>query len=111
MAVFTPKRLSGPTLLSSSVGPAYTVPAGTTGVVKQIILNNTGSLNSTVTIHVVPNGGSPTTSNQVVSQLSIAGYSQIIWSADIPLQPGESVQLLASLNSVVTATISGIEIA
>lgn len=110
MAVFTPKRLSGPALLTTSVTPAYTVPAGRTAVSKQIIFNNTGGAGTTVTVNIVPNAGSPATSNQVVSQLNIAGYSQIIWSADIPLEAGASVQLSAALSNVVTATVSGIEI-
>lgn len=110
MAVFTPKRLSGPALLTTSVTPAYTVSAGMTGVVKQIIFNNTGASSNTVTVNVVPNGGTPGTSNQVVSQLNIAGYSQIIWSADIPLVAGDSIQLSAGITNTVTATVSGIEI-
>ena len=110
MAVFTPKRFSGPALLTTSVTAAYTVPAGRTAVSKQIVFNNTGAASTTVTVNVVPNGGTVATSNQVVSQLNIAGYSQIIWGADIPLDAGDSVQLSAALSNVVTATVSGIEI-
>lgn len=110
MAVFTPKRLSGPAFLTTSVTPVYTVPAGRTAVSKQIVFNNTGAASNTVTVNVVPNGGSPATSNQVVSLLNIAGYSQIIWTADIPLEAGASVQLSSGISNTVTATVSGIEI-
>ena len=111
MAVFTPKRLAGPAFLTTSAAAVYTVPAGKTGVVKQIILNNTSSSATTVAAHVVPNAGTASTGNQVITGLSIAGNSQIIWAADIPLAVGESVQLLATNASTVTATLTGIEIA
>ena len=110
MAVFTAKRLAGPVFLSTSSASLYVVPAGRTGVVKQIILNNTGATALTVTANLVPNGASVTPSNQIISQLSIAGFSQIIWAADLPLSPGDSVHLVASGATGVTATISGIEI-
>ena len=110
MAVFTARRLAGPVFLSTSAASLYTVAAGRTGVVKQIILNNTGSAALTVTANLVPNGASVATSNQIISQLSIAGFSQIIWSADLPLSPGDSVHLVANGANAVTATISGIEI-
>ncbi len=110
MAIFTPKRLAGTAFLTTSAAAVYTVPSGTTGVVKQIIFNNTGSAATTVTAHLVPNAGSALQSNQIISALSIAGNSQLIWAADIPLSPGESVQLLAANASTVTATVTGIEI-
>jgi hypothetical protein len=45
-----------------------------------------------------------------VSLLSIAGYSQIIWTADLPLAAGDSIQLSSGISGNVTATVSGIEI-
>lgn len=110
MAVFTPKRLSGPALLTSSTVPVYTVPVGKTAVIKQIILNNTSGAAASVTAHVVPNGGSVTTSNQIISSLSISSASQIIWSADIPLAAGDAIVLAAGTDNVITAITSGIEI-
>jgi hypothetical protein len=110
VAIFTPKRLSGPALLTTSTASAYVVPAGRTGVVKQIILNNTSTTANTVTVHLVPNGGTAATANEIVSDLNIAGYSQIIWAADLPLSAGDSIQLSSSLSNTITATISGIEI-
>lgn len=110
MAVFTPRRLAGTAFLTTSAAAVYTTPAGRTGVVKQIIFNNTGSTATLISAHVVPNAGSASTGNQIITSLSIAGNSQIIWAADIPLAPGESLQLLAANASTVTATVTGIEI-
>jgi hypothetical protein len=111
MATYTPVRLYSTNFLSSSATALYTVPSGKTAVCKQIVLNNTSASATTVTVHVVPSGGAAATSNQVVSQLSIGPYSDIIWSADIPLAVGDAIYALASASNVITATVSGIEIA
>lgn len=110
MAVFTAKRLAGPAFLGTSASPVYTVAVGKTAVVKQIVLNNTGATAVAVTVHLVPNGGSATTSNQIITSLSVAGNSQVIWSADLPLDAGDSLQPFAGASNAVTSTISGIEI-
>jgi hypothetical protein len=110
VAVFTAKRLAGPAFLGTSATAVYTVPAGRTAVLKQIVLNNTGTATIAVTVHLVPNGGSTATSNQIITSLSIAGNSQVIWSADLPLVAGDSIQPFAATGSAITSTISGIEI-
>lgn len=110
MAVFTAKRLAGTAFLGNTASAVYTVPAGRTGVVKQIIFNNTSANAVSVSAHVVPNAGSASTGNQIITTLSIAPASQIIWAADIPMAAGESLQLLAATASVVTQTVTGIEI-
>lgn len=110
MAIFTAKRLSGPAFLTTSAVAVYTAPAGKTGVVKQIILNNTSAAAATVTAHVVPNAGTASASNQIITSLSISANSQIIWAADIPLAAGDSIQLLSNAGSAITGTVTGIEI-
>lgn len=110
MAVFTPRRFSGPAFASTSATSVYTVPAGRTAAFKQVVFNNTGAASATVTMHLVPNGASATTSNQVISALTIAGNSQIIWSADLPMVAGDGISVLASIANAITVTTSGIEI-
>lgn len=110
MAVFSAKRLAGTAFLTTSAAAVYTTPAGRTGVIKQIILNNTSAGVATVSAHVVPSAGTASASNQIITNLSIAAGSQIIWAADIPLAAGESLQLLSSAATAVTSTVTGIEI-
>ena len=110
MAVFTPTRFSGPALLTTSVATQFTVGSGKKNVLKQIILNNTSVSPVSVTVHVVPSAGTAGASNAIVSSLVIGPTSQIIWSADIPMNAGETLQAVASTASVMTMTTTGIEI-
>lgn len=110
MAVFTPKRLSGPSYLTTSAVSRYTTPAGRTAVIKQVILNNNSGANSTVTLHVLTPSATAAASN-AIANLTIAPNSQVIFSADIPLDATESLAALASTSSAVTITVTGIEIA
>lgn len=110
MAVFTAKRLHGPSFVPNTITSVYAAPAGKTAVLKQIVFNNTSASNVSLTANLVPNSGSASTSNQIITSLTISGYSQIIWTADIPLSAGDAIHLTASASNAVTATASGIEI-
>ena len=110
MAVFSPRRLAGTAFLTTSATAVYTVPTGRTGVIKQIIFNNTSVNTVSVSAHVVPSAGSASASIQIITTLAISPASQVIWAADIPLAAGESLQLLAATASAVTSTVTGIEI-
>lgn len=110
MSVFTPARFSGPSYLTTSVATQFTVPASTQRVLKQILFNNTSASAATVTVHVVSSGGSAASANAVISTLQVSPNSNLIWSADIPMATGETLQAVASANSAITMTTSGIEI-
>lgn len=111
MATYTPKRLTGPAQAAASATDVYTVGAGKTAVVKQIVLNNTSASAVAVTANILPVSASASASNAIISGLTIAPNSQIIWSADIPLTAGEKVSLSAGTANVITYVVSGIEIA
>ena len=110
MAVFTATRFSGPAFLGTSVATVLTVPSGRTNVLKQLVFNNTTASAVTVTVHVVPNGGSVLASNAIITTLSIGPSSQIIWSADIPMSAGETLRAAASASNAVTLTATGIDV-
>ena len=111
MATFTPTRLAGlGTQLSTSATAVYTVPANTTTVIKQIVFNNTSASAVAVTAYVLPVGASAAATNAIISGLTIAPNSQVIWSADIPVATGEKLSLLAATGGAVSYVVSGIEI-
>lgn len=111
MATFTAIRVLGPSqLTTAATGTSYTVGSGKTVVVKQIIFNNTSSSAVTLQGYVLAVGGSASIATAIITDLSIGPKSQVIWSADIPLTAGEKLQLSAGTGSVVTATVTGIEI-
>lgn len=110
MATYLAKRFSGPQYLSTTVANQYQVASGKTAVVKEFIFNNTSGSAATVSVHVVPNGGVVAASNQIITTLQISGASQIVWSADIPLEAGEAIAALSGTASAITMTVSGIEV-
>ena len=112
MATFTAVRPLGPIQLTTTpADSSYTVGSGKSFVSKQIIFNNTSTSSVTVQAYVVPVSGSAIASTAIITDLSLGPKSQVIWSADIPMAAGEKLQLSAGTGSVVTATVSGIEIA
>lgn len=110
MAIFTAKRLSGPTVLTTSAVSQFSVAAGKSVVCKQFVISNTSASTASVTFHLVTSGGSPASGNAFVYQLSVAPNSSLIYAADIPLSANESIHALASAASAINLTITGIEI-
>lgn len=108
MATYTPKRLVGPLALTTSLVDTYS-PTGT-AVIKQIIFNNTSNASVTVFAHI-GTGTAPTgIVGAIITQLTVGPYSQVIWSADIPLLSSDHLWIKAGTGSVVNVTVSGIEI-
>lgn len=110
MAVFNPVRFSGPSFLTTSASTQFTVGTGKVNVLKQIVLNNTSATAASVTVYLVASGGTASSANAIVTNLVISANSQIIWSADLPMTAGETLQALASTGTVITATTTGIEV-
>ena len=110
MAVFNPVRFSGPSFLTGSAAILFTVGVGKVNALKQIVFNNTSANTASVTVHLVPPAGTATTSNMIITALSVSPNSQLIWTADIPMTAGETLQALANTSGVITATTSGIEV-
>ncbi len=112
MATYTPTRLVGlGAQLGTSATAVYTTPSNTATVIKQIVFNNTSSSAVAVTAYILPVGASASATNAIISGLSIAPNSQIIWSADIPIATGEKLSLLAATGGAISYLVSGIEIA
>ncbi|CAB4128639.1 hypothetical protein UFOVP225_50 [uncultured Caudovirales phage] len=110
MATYTPVRLAGPAQLSTSATAIYTAPASTTTVIKQIIINNTSASAVAVSAYVLPVSATASAANAIISSLTVAPNSQLIWAADIPITAGEKLSMLAATGSVMTYVVSGIEI-
>ena len=115
MTTYTPLRLAGPAQLTTSATAVYTVgttgsPSATAAVVKQIVFNNTTSSSVNVSAHLLPVSASAGAANQIITNLTVAPNSQIIWSADLALVTGEKLSLLAATGTAVTYVVNGIEI-
>lgn len=90
----------------------YTAPSSTKAMIDKFTATNTDSGAQTLSVHLVPNGGSAGASNIVTSLLSIAAGA----SVDVPelknhiLETGGFVSVVASVASKVVIRASGREI-
>ncbi|MCY9591440.1 hypothetical protein [Paenibacillus chitinolyticus] len=104
----TPKRLyvNQPGM---TVSTAYTVPALTTTIVKNIhIANNTAAV-STVTIHLVPNGQTATNANKIIACYPVKPNDSISVDLSSVLHSGDTIQVSQGTANAISVYISGVE--
>lgn len=109
MATISPSYLGGGTLTNAAA--AYVTASGTsTLIIKKAVFTNTDTVARTITVHRVPSGGSATTANMVLKEVSLsAGQTYDATSlGNMVLTSGATLQALASTGSVVNLFVSGL---
>lgn len=86
----------------------YTTPASRQDVIKDMEFANTSAAAITLTVNVVPTGGSASTANQILSAVSIPGNQTLHWTGTIVMNAGDFVSTATSATGI-TATVSGLE--
>ena len=106
-----PVRMVAGSQLTVAAITYYTAPASTTTTIAACTLTNTTAGAVTATIHLVPNGGTATVSNMILSARALAaGESFNVGSAiGQSLAPGGTLQALASAATSITLVASGYE--
>jgi len=78
-----------------------------TSAITTLYLMNDHSGSVTVQLHIVPNGGSASSSNKIIKDLTLAAAdTYVIDSERLVLDNGDSIRASASSDAVVHATIS-----
>lgn len=103
--------MTATTQLTASAVVMYTQPVNSVGQVLRAVVYNTDTVPRQVTVYRVPNGGSPGTTNIVLSSLAgkvPAGGDMVInVLAGMTLNAGDTIQALADAANVVNFTMSG----
>lgn len=90
----------------------YTAPANTRTIIDKFTATNTSGAAATLTVRIVPSGGSASASNTIISARSVApGTTELC--ADMVthiLNPGDFISTLASAASSITIRASGREV-
>lgn len=102
------KKLAQGAIGTGSGTLAYTVPTGFRTIVRDICLSNTTSSSLSVTLHLVPSGGSVAASNMLVPSSVVNGNTFIQWTGEQILTAGDFIQAIGS-GSGMTMNISGEE--
>lgn len=111
MAVIA-KNLVPSTILGASVGTLYTVPAVTRAVIQKATATNLDTVARTITVHLVPSGGSASDTNAILKAYPVPAA----FTLDLPdlgshvLEPGSTIQALASVASMCSLRVSGVEV-
>ena len=105
----TVKQLGQSALSATLTATLYTTPASTKTIVNEILLCNTDTSARTVTLRA---GASPATaaSATILSALSLAAGETKFITLSTVLETGHLITGGASMGSVVSCTISGVEV-
>lgn len=109
MATITPRNLGAGTLTASAA--AYVTASGTsTVIIKSAVFTNTDVAARTITVHRVASAGSAAATNIVINAFTLsAGQAYVAAElANMVLNPGETLQALASTAAVVNIAVSGL---
>lgn len=91
----------------TSVATVYTVPGATDVKISSIVVTNTTAAPATLTLSVVPSGGSAGVTNRIVAGLSIGGNATTVIDSIIYMTAGDFIAALQGTLSALTVTISG----
>ena len=110
--MLVPKSMVNGVNLTDSAATYYTVGPGTRGIIKKATFCNDHSSVVTVTINLVPSGGSAGYANQITKTKSIAAGDTWACSSieNHVLEPGGFISMVASVTNKIGARISGYEV-
>ena len=109
MAAYNLKRMTAPTQLGTSASTVYTVGSGITATVKQILAAHVTSSQSTVSVHIVPSGGSAATTNLVFAAVPVAGNSTVTFDLNQIMEAGDTIRAFAGNATTINLMVSGYE--
>ena len=93
--VVTPVKL-GQAAIAITLATLYTTPALTRTFVKDIDIGNTTAAAVSVSVYLVPSGGSSTSATILVPAVSIPANSIFQWTGTQILNAGDFIQTIAS---------------
>jgi hypothetical protein len=105
----THTKLHAPAQLGTSPSTLYTVPASTTTIVKQIALCNTAAAARTIAVYLVPNGGSASSTNAILYDVSVDAKSTTFVNLSAVMATSDFIQASASVASSVSIHSFGIQ--
>jgi hypothetical protein len=104
-----PNAVAAQFTMPAGSAPGVAVPAASTATITAATFNNTSGAAVTVDAHLVPAAGAAANSNKVASFSVPAGAPRIAYELiGQHLQPGWSLQMVASAATSVTAAVSGV---
>ena len=111
MATLTQTRLSGPAVvISTGTYGGVHATAGSSTIVKQIVLSNITASAQTVTVTLKPNGVTIADTHVLFKDLSLTEKETTLLNLSVILNTGDEIHMLCGNASSVNATVNGIVI-
>lgn len=107
----TAKRLYGPAQPGTSIATLATVGSGKKWIVTEIIVTNTTATAATLTLSIVPVGGSAGTTNRICAAMPVNANVTLVMHIRAVMDVGDFLAALQGTSGALTVTISGVEIA
>ena len=104
-------RLVNPTTLTTSISTVYTVAAGETVIVKQLLLCNilgTAGGSAEATVYLVPNGQTRGNQHKILSNIGVFENETTLINLALVMTAGDKLDVVASAGSALNLTLSGI---
>lgn len=106
----TIKRLYTNSPSNTGIDTLYTTPSNTKTIVKNIVLVNTTGTEANVTVNLVPVGGTPQNSNQLISAYKVQQHDTVVIDVSLVLESGDSLRAQQGTAGAVTLHVSGVEV-
>lgn len=103
-----PKRLAQ-FVATTSEATYYTVGAGLQALIKQILVANTSGGVVTLGLSIVPSGGTGGNANRILPNISVQPNQIVPFNLTQSMAAGDKISAIASANTAVTVTVSGME--
>lgn len=109
----TPSKIIAGSQLTVAAATYYTVPANTRVRIQKLTLTNTTATTRTVTLHLVPSGGSAGVGNTILSARAVPPTAITGNPVEVPeayhvMEAGDTIQALADAATAVTIQASGV---
>jgi len=108
--VYIPVRMAQLTL-ANAAAVIYTVPAGLSVIVKQIIIANVGVASASAFVSLVPGGGVGAVANRILHDTDVPVKSVLAFGLSQVLPAGATIAAHSSAGSTLTLTVSGLTFA
>jgi len=103
------KRLGQAAVSTGGGTTLYTVPTGYRTDMADVLIANTGATPTTIALHIVPVGGSASTSNMMFPSVTIPANTLVQWTGTQHLNTGDFIKGVAGASGI-TVTITGEEV-
>lgn len=100
----TAARVIGPTLLTNSTATLYTVPGGTTAILRLIHIANTSGTAATVKLSI----GTDAAGTRLLGDYSVTANGTYDWSGFLPVASGEVIKGHSGTNNVLNITVGAV---